>query len=728
MHGGLTMAQNVETAAHASMPGSAAAAGFVDLVLDVDKMPQALMNYGANLNRINGGQPIQANSADQFARIYELLHEHQGHDFSKYKQNTFARRVQRRMQVLQLADVGAYVERLEGDGNELNHLFRDLLIGVTRFFRDPAAFEALARDVIPALVEDKIAGERIRVWVPGCGSGEEAYSIGILLLEELQKRQHPLEAQIFATDINESALTSARSGLYPAAALADVPRERIERFFVRENGLYRVAKSLRAMCMFALQSVVADPPFSRLDLISCRNLLIYLGPELQARLLPMFHYALREDGFLFLGSAETVGRHSRLFSPVDRKYRIFRRRIARLATRPTFPADAFTRRTRELRQPPEARAEPSPAQWAEGVVLQHYAPAYFVIDEHFDVIQFSAQLWPFLDPVAGSATLNVFGLIHPELRMDLRAALQKARKDRASVTQEAIRLHHDGERRLVDLVVEPRETPNGEFGLYLVILRERSAGIESSQASDATAVSEASVEQLEYELGATRERLQTSIEQLETLNEELSSSNEELLTTNEELQSSNEELEASQEELQSLNEELETVNSELRDKLDELDRTNNDLLNLFENTAIATLFLDLELRIKRFTPGLVDVIAVQQGDEGRLVGDFALRFEYPGLLDDVRSAIRDGTTQEVEIVRREDGRVFMLRIAPYRTPEQTIEGAVLTFVDISPMKEAEKELQTYRKRAEVAIAACGRRPLRAQRATRSGYLLQRTLE
>ncbi len=393
-HGGLTMAQNVETAAHASMPGSAAAAGFVDLVLDVDKMPRALLDYANNLIRLNhrnGSRPIEASLGDHLGRIYELLREQQGHDFSKYKPNTFARRVQRRMQVLQLADVGAYVERLEGDGSELNQLFRDLLIGVTRFFRDPAAFEALAREVIAALVEDKSADERIRVWVPGCGSGEEAYSIGILLLEELQKREHPPQAQIFATDINETALTSARSGLYPAAALADVPRERVERFFVRENGLYRVAKSLRAMCLFALQSVIADPPFSRLDLISCRNVLIYLGPDLQARLLPLFHYALREDGFLFLGSAETVGRHSRLFSPVDNKHRIFRRRIARLTTRPTFPADALTRRTRELRQPPEVRAEPSPAQWAEALVLQHYAPAYLVIDEHFDVIQFSAR-------------------------------------------------------------------------------------------------------------------------------------------------------------------------------------------------------------------------------------------------------------------------------------------------------------------------------------------------
>ncbi len=342
-HGGLTMAQNVESAAHPSMPGSAAAAGYVDLVLEVAKMPQALISYAANLRRINGlGQdaPIEIGAATHLGRIHELLRKHKKHNFSEYKENTVLRRVQRRMQILQLADAATYVERLEADPHEIDQLFNDLLIGVTRFFRDPEAFLALTRKVIPALLESKGPADRIRVWVPGCASGEEAYSIGLLLLEQLHGQAQPQQVQIFATDIDEAALALARAGVYPATALAEMPRRLVERFFVQEKDHYRVSKRLREICMFAVQNVIADPPFSRLDLISCRNLLIYLAPQLQNRVVPLFHYALREDGFLFLGSAENVGRHSRLFGPVDRKQRIYRSRLARSGPRATFPADA----------------------------------------------------------------------------------------------------------------------------------------------------------------------------------------------------------------------------------------------------------------------------------------------------------------------------------------------------------------------------------------------------
>ena len=710
-HGGLTMAQNVATAAHASMPRSAAAAGFVDQVLDVDKMPQALLDYAANLRRINGhggARPIQASLSDHLRRIHALLRDQRGHDFSRYKENTVLRRVQRRMQVLHLADVGSYVERLAADLAETDHLFRDLLVGVTRFFRDPAAFEALGQHVIKPLVASRPAGERIRVWVPGCGSGEEPYSIAILFLEAFAELEQPPELQIFGTDLDEAALAAARAGVYSSAALAEMPSSRLKRFFLPDEGLYRVTKGLRATCMFAIQNVVSDPPFSRLDLISCRNLLIYFRSDLQERLLPLFHYALREEGALFLGSAETIGRHGgRLFTPIDRKQRIFRRRVARAPTRPSFPADSLTRPGRDARGLPETRPEPSPSQWAEGVMFSHFTPAFVVIDEHFEVIRFSAQLAPFLDPTAGNATLNVFSLIHRDLRMELRAALQKARNDRSEVRQEGIRLRREsGESSLIDLIVEPRVVADREsVDFFLVIFREGATGLARSQSGDSVVPDDARAAQLEYELGATRERLHTSIEQLETLNEELASSNEELLSSNEELQSSNEELEASHEELQSLNEELETVNNELRDKVDELDRAHNDLLNLFDSTAIATVFLDPDLRIKRFTPALTEVIAVRPGDEGRLVGDFALKFEYARLLDDVRAAVGGGAIQEVEVTRSEDGRIYLLRIAPYVTTERTIEGAVLTFVDISRVKEVEQQLRTYRNRSEIAIAA-----------------------
>ena len=700
-HGGLTIAQDTASAAHPSMPRSAADAGFVDLVLEVARMPQALLSYAANLRRIDALGRAAPSAGSHLGRIHELLRKHRKHPFHEYKESTVLRRIQRRMQVLQLADIAAYVERLEADRGELDQLFRDLLIGVTRFFRDPAAFHVLARKVMPALVTGKGAGDRIRVWVPGCASGEEAYSIGILLLEQLPPRSSPPQLQIFATDIDEAALAVARTGAYPAAALAEMPRQLVERFFVPENGLYRVAKRLRETCMFSAQNVIADPPFSRLDLISCRNLLLYFAPQLQSRIVPLFHYALREDGFLFLGTAENVGRHGRLFAPVDRKQRIYRAQIARTVPRPTFPADTFARRTPPLRR---IRApEPPPAQWAHAVVLQRHAPPYLVVDEHFDAIEFSAGLAPFLDPVDGAARLNVFGLVHEQLRTDLRTALQKAKSSRARATQAAVRLEREGGDHVVDLVVEPRVTDDGEVGPFVVIIKEHPVAVDAGRPARPDAVDQATVEQLEHELRATRERLEATVEQLETSNEELASSNEELLSMNEELQSSNEELEASQEELQSLNEELETINAQLAEKYEELDRAQDDLVNLLD----ATLFLDAELRIKRFTPGLAEVIALQAGDEGRFLGDFALKFEHPALLGDVRRVIRDGAGQQVEVTRRNDGRVFLLRITPYHNAQDRIEGAVLSFVDISQVKEVERQLRIYQRRAEVAIAATG---------------------
>ncbi len=335
-HGGLTIAQDVQSAAHPSMPGSAAASGCVDMVLDVAKMPEALNSYAANLGRIDGlghSASLVARSPDHLGRIFELLRRQKKHNFSEYKEPTILRRIRRRMQVLQIADVGVYVEHLEADPGEVEQLFRDLLIGVTHFFRDPAAFQALARRAITEIVERKGPGERIRLWVPGCASGEEAYSLGMLLLEELQQRPNAPQGQIFATDIDEDALAAARAGIYPAAVVAEVPPRLVERYFVAEAGGYRVTKSLRELCIFAVQDVIADPPFSRLDLISCRNLLIYLAPQLQNRVIQLFHYALREDGFLFLGSAENLGSHGRLFAPLDRKHRVYRWRIARTMSR-----------------------------------------------------------------------------------------------------------------------------------------------------------------------------------------------------------------------------------------------------------------------------------------------------------------------------------------------------------------------------------------------------------
>ena len=699
-HGGLTVAQTSLSSRFDSMPHSAVATGLVDFVLPVEEMPAKLVEHAQHLSTTRdkrSAEVLREGGGKQLHKIYTLLRTKTGHDFSRYKDSTFIRRVQRRMQVMQLSSVPDYVDLLRKDAREIELLFRDLLIGVTQFFRDARAFEALASEVIPKLIANKKREDQIRVWVAGCASGEEAYSLAILLREQLARVDAPPRVQIFATDIDDQALEVARAGRYAEASVRDISPERLERFFAKDGDGYRVAKEVREMCIFSMHNLIKDAPFSRLDLVSCRNLLIYLDATLQNRIIPLFHFALRKGGHLFLGSSENVTQHSKLFTRVDGRHRIFRARpgaVERSAIE--FPLAAGT-----YRGHPVAEQGTTPATVEESVsrramrLVESYAPAYVVVDEHQDVLRFSGRTGKYIQPSAGAASLNVFSLLATGLRSDVRAALHKAMTTGRKVVQENVYVAVSGGQQSLNIIIEPVPAADGG-GHFFVVLFQDVGPVKTHEASEArpgtdTQKNEA-IAHFEAELLATRERLQTTVEELETVNEEMKASNEEFQSVNEELQSSNEELETSKEELQSVNEELETVNAELNSKVDSLERAISDRKNLLESTQIATLFLDDTLRIKSFTPAITDIFHLIETDYGRPVTDIVTRLAYDGLERDVRKVLRSLAPIEHEVRLGDGSATYMMRILPYRTIDNVIGGVVITFVDITERKRNEEDL------------------------------------
>ena len=689
-HGGLTIAQgtNVTRPRFAEMPSSAVAAGIVDLELPVEDIPERIISYVRNW-----GDFVSQPPRDALATIFNLLRTRTGHDFRDYKERTFQRRIQRRMQVVQTTKLEDYAHRLQREPDEVSALFRDLLIGVTGFLRDAAAFQALETLVIPKLFEEKSGDDEVRVWVPGCSTGEEAYSIAILLREHLERSLSPPKTQVFATDIDETALGVARASRYPANVVKEVSAERLRRFFVHEAGTYRVAKELRDMCIFSVHSVIRDPPFSRLDLISCRNLLIYLKPALQAQIIPMFHYALRRSGYLFLGSSENVSRHSELFTSLDRKNRIFRRRD--LVARPPLPSPQFL---------PQARRGGSVGGGQSGLVqrsdnlrriattiVEHFTPTFVIVDEDGQALYFSSGTGKYLQPAAGPPNRDIIAMARPGLRADLRTALHHARETGRRVVRDRIQLQVNGSVQTVSIAVEP--VTEGKEIAYGVVFTDREpirAQDEIAEASNPESQDRA-VHEIEKELQETKHRLQSTIEQLETANEEFRSSNEELQSVNEELQSTNEELETSKEELQSVNEELQTVNYELSSKIDELDRVHADLRNLFESTDIATIFLDRNLLIRSFTPTITEIFNLIPGDRGRPLTDIVSRIGYSDLVDDMRAVLGGGAMIERSVSLADGKGHYLARIHPYRDSSISIDGVSLTFVDISGMVAAEEQ-------------------------------------
>ena len=585
--GGLTLAQG--DAEYGGMMRSAVATGLVDFVLRPEEMPRRLASYFSHkiaADRQSGRDDATADEHGQLAQICTLLRLRTGNDFSGYKGKTMLRRVQRRMHVLQTDDVAAFIERLRSDPHEVELLFQDLLIGVTSFFREPRSFDALERSVIPALFEGRGPNDTIRVWVPGCSTGEEAYSLAILLRECAPKPHAAPRIQIFASDIDERSLQLARQGRFPAAIANDIRGPQLKRSFTREDGTYRIADELREMCLFSTHNLLRDAPFSRLDLISCRNVLIYFEGSLQDRIVPLFHYALRPNGYLFLGSSENVTRHPRLFATVDKAHRIFQRRALFERRLPEFPLVSPDAAHRTPSSSRAGGAQPTLQAIAEQEILQRYAPAYVMVNAEGDVLLASGRTGKYLELPAGAPDNNVFNLARPGLRLELRAAIHKAMQSGQRALQTNVTVGTNGGRQDIHLHVQPIRQEDSA-PLYMIVFQDLGgvrplAGQELSEADENAEA--ASIRHLDMELRAIKERLQTTTEELESSNEELRSSNEELSSMNEELQSANEELETSKEELQSINEELQTVNAELAARVEELGRANSDIANLLEST------------------------------------------------------------------------------------------------------------------------------------------------
>ncbi|CAD0353382.1 hypothetical protein CFBP8129_38580 [Xanthomonas hortorum pv. gardneri] len=671
---------------------------------DILPLPAVAARIAAHMQRHHGlGHPAPTgvrtgSENDQLSQVAGILRNTTGHDFHGYKRATFLRRVQRRMQVVQVDTLEHYLDALRNRFDEPLQLFNDLLIGVTQFFRDRREFEFLEQQVIPRLFQGKHVGDSLRVWVLGCSTGEEAYSLAMLLREHAETLDSPPRIQIFASDIDGRALAAARVGRYSSSIVGEVAPARLRRWFVKEGDTYVVSKELRELCVFSQHSIVKDPPFSRLDLVSCRNLLIYLDAELQNRVIPIFHFALRPGGYLFLGNAENVSRHAKLFVPVERSFRVFQRIDAENNVHATFPNMPLAAVGRVPAPPQRQRTSSNALVRAGERIADRYAPAYAVLDEHFDVLHFSAQAGRFIRPGSGAPSLNLLNLIHRDLRLDLRSALSRAESDQSPVHVNGVQVHEDNSTWAVDLFVEPTsasEVPRG----YVVLFQEVEARepVELPTPRD-TASTDAQVQVLENELRITRERLQSMIEELESTNEELKSSNEEYQSLNEEMQSANEELETSKEELQSVNEEVTTVNGELAHRVQELAQTNSDLKNLLESTQIATVFLDNELRVTNFTPAVTDILPLVESDIHRPISNIKLHVDYDELQDDVHRVIRTLAVLDREVENPITHARYMVRVLPYRTVHNFIGGAVLTFMDVTPLTLAEQALRSSEQR------------------------------
>ena len=705
--GGLTLAEETEESESGELARSNHAAALADAVLPIDRLAERIKDGVRQVGAV-GITPDGPDAADMSAAIASIagvLRKRTGHDFHGYKPGTFLRRVQRRMQVVQVDDIAAYLDLLRQRPEEAGELFNDLLIGVTRFFRDEREFELIEREVIPKLFAGRTRMDRVRVWVIGCSTGEEAYSLGILLREHMATLDEAPQVQIFATDLDGRALAAARAARYAASIADDMTPERLARWFVKEGDTYCVVKELRETCIFSQHSIIKDAPFSRVDLISCRNLLIYLDTELQGQVIPLFHFALNPDGTLFLGNSESVSRHSNLFASIEIRSRVFRRLHSLDRVLPHFPlsvASAPVERLPAASLRPRA-VEPSLVQRAERFA-ERYAPAHVIVDDGYNVLHFSARTGRYIDPVGGTATLNLLQLIHPDLRLDLRGALTRAAEEGQTVRLDDRRIGHNGQSLVVDLVVEPVKSASGAAQGYFVLFKDGHAapGPERIDAPRSSSEQQASIRQLEAELREARERLQAVAEEAETTGEELKASNEEYQSLNEELQSANEELQTSKEELQSLNEELTTVNGELSLRVQELGRSNSDLKNFLESTQIATIFLDNDLRVTNHTPAVAEIFHLVGTDAGRPIAHIKSRIAYEDLQADARRVLRTLAAVEREIGSA-DGTRYMVRVLPYRSVDNFIAGVVITFVDITARKRAETALRESEERFRLVV-------------------------
>ena len=697
--GGLVMVQSPVSAKFDSMPRSAIAAGLADIVAPAEELPGKIDAYLRHVPYLASPQPaLVEKEQSALEKVVILLRGKTGHDFSLYKKNTLYRRIERRMGIHQLTRIASYVRYLQENPTEVDLLFRELLIGVTSFFRDPEEWELLRDKTFPQLLAEQPDGGSLRAWSAGCSTGEEAYSLAIIFKEALDKlkSQAKYSLQIFATDLDQDAIGQARQGFYPVNIAAQISSERLKRFFIQEADGYRVKKEIREMVTFATQNIAMDPPFTKLDLLICRNLLIYLEPELQKRLLQIFHYSLKPKGLLFLGSAETVGNLQSQFAVTQAKSRLFNRRESELpAEAQVFPAILPP----AMPGPPKERTMPrQPANLqslAEQLLLRDHSPPAVLTTDQGDILFISGRTGKYLEPASGKVNWNIFAMARDGLRFELNSAFQKAVRDQESVTVKGIKVDiNNNESQSLELKIQPIKTPVSLQGMVLVVFKdvESAAPAKTTGRIKTGAAAKSRITELEQELRQSQEELQSTREGMQSSQEELKSTNEELQSTNEELQSTNEELTTSKEEMQSMNEELQTVNAEQSSKVDTLERVNNDMQNLLNSTEIITLFLDNELRIKRFTPGSNKLFKLITGDVGRPLTDLSNELRYPELSADAHGVLKSLVFCERQVAAN-DGRWFTVRIMPYRTTDNRIEGVVMTFSDITKAKQLEGELR-----------------------------------
>ncbi len=695
---GMAMVQTPETAKYDSMPRSAIQTGLADYVLPPEKMGEHLVEYAkrATCRVAPGAFHKDGEATDAMQKIYILLRAQTGHDFSLYKATTVWRRIEKRMDVHQLDRVSSYVRYLQENPQEVDILFKELLIGVTRFFRDPEAFQILKEKIFPGYLRDKPDNDAIRVWVAGCSSGEEAYSVAMIVSECMEKLDQPFHVQIFATDIDADAIAIARVGIYPESITADVNADRLRRFFSKEDGSYRVKKNIREMLVFAPHDILKDPPFTKLDLVCCRNLLIYLESVLQKKLFPLFHYSLKPKGILFLGSSENIGGSGDLFSASDRKWKIFTRKDSARGAQTVmeFSPSPLAEKAPEIHLWKSGDA--SIRQLAEGFLTKSYAPPSVLINAKGDIQYVHGRTGKYLEPAPGEAKFNVLDMAREGLRAELSRAIRKAVAEKQVVTCKNLRIKSNGEVQSVDLSVKPVMERGAPPGLLMVLFEDvGSAGklMQVETKGKSQKKPDKHLEIVERELQYTKESLQSTIEELETVNEALNATNEELQSTNEELQSTNEELETSKEEQQSLNEEVVTVNSELQKKVDELSRTNNDMKNLLDSTEIPTIFLDKELNIKRFSSHATKMLPLIQSDIGRPISHIVSNLKQGNPAKDAEEVLKKPAIKELE-VEAKDGHWYSMRILPYRTADNVIDGVVVSFLDIHDRKTISSKIES----------------------------------
>jgi two-component system CheB/CheR fusion protein len=717
--GGITFAQDA-SALYDGMPRSAIAAGWVDFVLSPAGIARELARIASLPYLLEGAVEDDGErgaSLDQIDQILRVLREGTGVDFSEYKSNTLHRRIRRRMALLKLTSASEYARFLTSNTVEARALYQDILISVTTFFRNPEAFETLKAKVFPRLLKDRSRQDSLRVWVLGCATGEEAYSLAIALTEYISDSGSMVPLMVYATDLNNVGIEKARSGLYPKAIANDISPERLRRFFVEVDGGYRVAKAIRDVCIFARHNVLVDPPFSRMDLISCRNVMIYMETGLQRKLLPLLHYALKPTGVLFLGPSETIGASSDLFELEDAKSKVYSKKPAAPRLEHGFPLGPHSPRSLAAR--PESAREAAREhaldvqREADRVLLARYLPAGVLVNENHEVLQFRGDTGRYLTPAPGKASLNVLKMAREGLLVSLRALLQRARHEDAAVHEEGVRIQTNGGYTDVTLAVIPLGRANTSERCYWVLFENPSppAGASRARARPSSRTKsrrgagseleekDKQINRLLQELSATRDYLQSVIEQQEAANEELQSANEEVQSANEELQSINEELETSREEIQSSNEELTTVNEELQNRNAELNRVNNDLNNLFGGLQMAIVMVWQDLRIRRFTPIAEKLFNLIATDIGRPIGDIKLNLTVPDLPKLLVEVIDQVTPRDLE-VQDQAGRWYQLRIRPYRTLDNHIDGAVILLFDIESLKQSQGVLERQAKLLE----------------------------